>query len=706
MPVLDPNQNPVTTTSTPVLQDWGFSPATITVDHYIGEAVPAPFTVATTFKDVMGTGIAQGYTNVKYKTYLMAPDDLTGICAMSGPLYTNGALVAYNNGISDDMVYTFANLNVLLPDTYNFIAHHEIRGMAPGSDAMTLISQATFNLKLRVFPATAPQFSPSPIVYNWILSSAGPLASAALTITTSGDWVIKSPPGFYFNDPGGVTLVQPAPWGGAEMSGTGNKTFTLAMFASVVPEVITQNPMYFNLELNGGILQVPIQVNFLQPSGMFLETQSLHFVAYKGISNANPQFVHIYWPGTYDFVVPPWLEIFPHPASYNMNCGFYVLSADNMEPGVYEFDVVITNEAGTETLGTIHVVYEVIGAIISPYPADGHAYTLDRDFLEFSSQYDNTYFEMQLNVRAYDFYSQAYKDYSYPFKIALFNRRQQFNIGQVVHRLMADMPGLIQEGPEPYFPAEVSLDVKEKSSVDPDFLNEYQVSNIQFIAGLRPQLSAGCGFLDINPGASRVTPSAYYFLNCVVKNYPVLEIYKNGTLANYFGITEGLRTLKLDFANNGAAPGDVFEYRLVTPAGSVSKFFKVIPESFESNYIIWENEYKLKGTLECTGDYKLASEFENRTQTLFLKLVDVLAKLESTKVCRLTINTGWLLKSDIASIESLMRAKRAALLQGDRVINLVPTSKSITNTDNRRELISFDLEFEINRQYNEEIYML
>ncbi len=706
MPVLSNNQFPITTTSTPILQDWGFSPASITIDHYLGEALPAPINVATTFKDVDGTPAVSYLGDLKYRTYISS-NALVPVCVvLSSPdsLYTGSTVYNdYQNGLQGTMVYTFQNLNLLTPGTYTFNAVHQIRGIN-GSGGYSTVSQVNFVIKIRVYPSTAPTFTPSTIIYNWVLGSAGPLASGALQISGT-NWLIKAPAGFAFSNPPGTTVVQPTSWGGAELSGGGTVSFVMAMFSTVVPAVLNDNPLFFTLEINGGVLNIPVQVNFIQENGLFLSKSNLEFTSYIGISNAYPKFVDVYWPGTYDFVVPPWLEVSPHPTGYNMTCGFYPLAADNMAPGIYEFDVLVTNEAGTVVLGSIHVVYNVIGAILMPYPAGGNAFTLDRNFIEFTSQYDNTYFEVQLTARAYDFYGLTFKDYSYPFKVALFNRKQQFNIGQVVHRLMAGLPDYLQEADEPYFPAEVSLQVKEKSTVDADFLQEYQVNNIRFIAGLQPELKAGCGILDINPGAARVTPGAYVFVNFVVRNFAQVNILKNGTLINPYSVNDGVRTAKLDFINLGAAPGDVCEFRLVTSAGNLSKFFKVFPDGRESNVIIWENEYKLKSVLECTGDYKIASELENRTQSLFLQLVDVLQKLESTKVSKLTINTGWLLKSDKPTIESLCRAKRAALLLDGRIINLVPVTKTVSNVDNTEALISYDLEFEINRNFNEEIYM-
>ena len=53
-----------------------------------------------------------------------------------------------------------------------------------------------------------------------------------------------------------------------------------------------------------------------------------------------------------------------------------------------------------------------------------------------------------------------------------------------------------------------------------------------------------------------------------------------------------------------------------------------------------------------------------------------------------------------------MRANRVWLENGNKVINLRPTGKSILNVDSERELIDFTLEFEINKKYDEETYSL
>ena len=53
-----------------------------------------------------------------------------------------------------------------------------------------------------------------------------------------------------------------------------------------------------------------------------------------------------------------------------------------------------------------------------------------------------------------------------------------------------------------------------------------------------------------------------------------------------------------------------------------------------------------------------------------------------------------------------MRSKRAWLPLADKTIELRPLSKTMVNQDTERELIDYTIEFQINRQYNEETYSL
>jgi hypothetical protein len=53
----------------------------------------------------------------------------------------------------------------------------------------------------------------------------------------------------------------------------------------------------------------------------------------------------------------------------------------------------------------------------------------------------------------------------------------------------------------------------------------------------------------------------------------------------------------------------------------------------------------------------LVPEGEFKSQTIYVDMVERLEHLSSSKEVKLYLNTGWLLFSDIDTIESLMRSK-------------------------------------------------
>ena len=718
---INPGNNTVQTNSTPVMQDWAFSPASISLVYYQGQPMPAAQVVATQFKDMIGLAATQAGTNFQYRLYAgIAQGASTNHILIAGTsiLPTGSGWAAYTNGMSGNMTYSFQVLNILSPGTYTFPVYHQIRATFNGIPQT--IAERILYIKITVYPSTAPGiFTPDGLNFVRTIGSPADVLKQ-VQVTSTAFWSLSVPYGFGFTPEPGVTIIQTSD-GGHLASGTGNKVIHIVCSSMVEPSVIAQNPMPFTLAVNGGQQDLPMTVTFVGSSGLFLQYASLHYIGYKGISEAAPKTVGISYPGAYTIVLPPFITG-PAAGQNNGNYTFIALSTANMAAGQYTGKIKIYRASDNAILGNIEVVYDVIANIQSPYRPRAFAFTLDDEYITLTSELEDTYYDIMLKADIYDYYAETYKQESFPFKVRLFQKKQIFSIGDTIHKLMKGLPHFEDVVQDPYIPAIVSLDITERSDTDPDYSLPLQLNNIKFIAGRKPKLEGGNGVLDLNPEPSRITASGYTYLNFLVGGYlSSLHVYRyrgsEVTPVSSTHMSVGIKTIKVDMAAIGAAPGDIFEYRLqagffdIDPAMggetivSVSKFYKVFPDALESNYIIWENEYKLRSCIEFTGDFTVKSEFDNRTQSLMDQLKEVLVKLESNKSSKLTINTGYLLKSDKPSIESLCRAKRAALVFPDgKIINLVPIQKSIVNVDNKQELIDFDVEFEINRQFNEEIY--
>lgn len=238
------------------------------------------------------------------------------------------------------------------------------------------------------------------------------------------------------------------------------------------------------------------------------------------------------------------------------------------------------------------------------------------------------------------------------------------------------------------------------------------ISNeIPFLAGLSKGIT-NLGFLDFNILPNRGTKNGFAILNIVYPtgNYELRTI-KNGTQVSAVALpssTDVVVCKKVYFS--AFAKGDVIQYTVdivgQNNALAPKKTFKLFPEGNYSNSIVWENEFLLQSALECTGTASIKSDFEFISQKVFENLVEILEHLSSSKEVKLYINTGWLLRTDVDTIESLMRSKRAWLIKPNGNIALRPVGKSMINQDLDRELIEFSLEFIINRTYDEETYSL
>lgn len=347
--------------------------------------------------------------------------------------------------------------------------------------------------------------------------------------------------------------------------------------------------------------------------------------------------------------------------------------------------------------------------LINPYIVNQQAFTLDNNYFEAFSQATDTYFQFDTTIKVFDFFTNVQTVHVLYQKLVLFKGKSKINIGKLIHRLMANF-----EAPNTnqyqYKLAEIQINCAEKKQIGDTVVRSGTSSIIKFAAGLSRGITT-TGFLDFNLKMNRVTKSSFAYLNILIPsgNFE-LRTVKNGTVVT---------TLLLP-ASNGKIicqkvtfetfnQGDVIDFVLDAVGGTssaISKSFVIFPEGIYSNTLVWENEFLLQSALECTGSATIKSEIEFQSQKVYDNFVEKLNYLSSSKEVRFTINTGWLILTDVDTIESLMRSKRVWLTKDNGMIALRPVGKSIVNQDTERELIDFTLEFIINRNYDEETYSL
>lgn len=348
--------------------------------------------------------------------------------------------------------------------------------------------------------------------------------------------------------------------------------------------------------------------------------------------------------------------------------------------------------------------------VTEPYSND-FAFTLDplEYILNQSTSGTDTFFQITTFITVFKFQSSDTIDYVIPEKALPFNGLQKFSLGRTIHDLM-DRFETVGPGAFQYHPVEVVVSVEEKLMADNTLIAAQQLPVRKFVAGYSRGLSdVGLLFYTGNLPA-RVTKNSFKYINMVLPapGYE-LQIFRNGTLFNTIslGSLDDVCTFKLTF--DQFTQGDVIEVKLElagssTSLGLPSRKFHVWPSGKKSNIIVWEDEFLLKQSIEFTGEYSMPNDFDNDLNSTYQLFKDVSEKVSDTVSSKLIINTGFVSPNDFPEIFSLSKSKRAWWLRNGEYIPMVTVPKNLPALNSQDQLVSYNLEFILNRKSNEETY--
>ena len=720
---LDINQANTETSNEVEFQSWSPIPA-ITYYYYntnVPAGVPTPFSIIHNIKDVIGTPLAVGYNSFKMEVNRYGYQNSTPTWFRTDVLVSNvsvDTVIPLENGMQYTSNHQLLNFTFLSPGTYSAFMQFKIYGRKPLFNTWHLIETHIHEIRLIV---SNELFTVSPSNLNFVhYAPTLPMASKELTVSGPTTWNLYVPSKFTLSTAeSGVTIsTLPGTFSGTVATSSGTKVLVIALSEDFNDDPPPSTlPGVFLLTKDTTVLKtVPFFINLLSIDEYFsIDPSELFFSAVKGFSEPEVLFVEANSiSNDITFTCSPWLIVTAGQKEIDgvLKDGFYVtpISTVNMIAGNYNgfIDFMSTIEAEDYTI-SVAVFYELIGFITSPYNQD-KAFTLDNKMYKLTTESSNSYFEVVQTIKTFDFFTDVEKETIIPEKHPLFNRNTEFNASLRIHRLMSrfEKPN---DNYYQYIPAELVMSVKERAILDDEVIQETVLPIQKFVAGLSDNVTVPFSFLDMNPNIRRVTKSSYLYLNLLLPNEPVsLEIYKNGELISTVVLPVSLGKIvsyKVDFS--AFNQGDVIKYKLGSLFPSfgqdVSKSFAVFPEGRYSNHVIWEDEFLLQSVLECTGSFNLKTDLQFTSQKTFKNLVEVLNHLEVIKESKFTISTGWIMKNDQITIESLMSTKRAWMaLPNNQFIELRPLSKSIINIDSERELIDYTIEFQINRTNNAKTY--
>lgn len=706
----------------PLFQDWGNSIRSEA--YYNPNYVFIPPFMSFPVKDFIGVPEFSQYTQFRVEVlqpsnYIVSPTALTGMSA--------NPHVLTENGTTFSQTPTMQNLGLIPDGTYLHQYTFIVTGLSNGS--WTQLSVHNYYLRL-IKTSTSIVWSPP----NFAITHQQGLPFQWHEINIDGpSWKLATNSRIILDsDDVDVTIVELIGSLGWQASGSGAKVVKFKL--SNYYDTGTPDPSTLNQIINvllGNNSQagfINVNINILVNGFIYSDITNMHFEGFKGILEPEKQFV-----GVSAAIEPieieksPWLIVEASTSQsgvFPFQNGFDIkpIATSNMTPGFYTGFVrfYVNNDDDTyfpigEYSRTVTVTYQLFGDIVSPYDNNHIALTLTPDFYQFFAQLHNTYFDMTLKLKVFDFQNnETLKQVN--LKVALFEQKALEYLGKLVHRLMTT-PHLTNS--LSCKPAELIIDVSEKNVLTHEVVRSFTSTSQKFIAGFNEKRLGNVflksQFLNINRKAKRVYDNQYYYLSWYQEptDETFYETKKNGEDIFIGFLNVNQETVNCKSFKVNANQADVFELKIYQNPENLpveDLFFEVeqietlicFPPPKHWHDIVWVDEFKLLKNFIFGGEFTIESEKEFIQNRKYNGIFEALENIDVTNIKKLIINTGWMLKTDTETIDSLMNSEKVDLIKSywnngiiQESIGLTPISKKIINENSTDMTIEMTVEFEI-----------
>lgn len=718
----------VNTPSTQAFQNWESVPNP--TNFFYVQTSPSglfPAIITLKIKDIIGTAEASGYVEFRLKAMKFyfgttSPVDWLLVNSLLMSANITGSPTTFpisNSGILDTLNLSIQNLALVNIGTHECRISFSIEGKT-SANVWNEITNYQHIARLSVYENEQTTWSEDDFILNHYQGTPRP----EKTITINGpQWTIVTPIDFILEstDPS-VTIVTTTSPSGIQYSasGSGEKEIKLKIGDYFDTSAALLNPNYNRaLMVIAGASTLVGSINFilnvLTPGDFLVNPSPLNFEATKGGTEPLAIDVFVFAQNAYSISHPSWLLVTPSqensPGNY-ANLNVVPISHANLSGGTYSGNIELTSIVGGSTVTIeIPVTYVLHEFVSSPYSTTLFNFTKDPLFFEFYTQTNDTYFDIKMNVEIFDWHFQTglSKNYVIPFKVPLYNKRQRENIGLRIDKMISRLVDPLFENSNLYNAANVNLEITEKTYPAHEVVRNTTLSTIPFLAGVTPKNKNGnTAFLEISEGTKRIANAKFDFVNLLLQPGQIYdcEILRNGISIEQFQITSLTPSYLyvMDFESIEPVLGDVIEFKIfVNATDFISKKYLVFPEAEYTNMILWEDEFKLIQSYEFTGKHSIKSDFTFQNSNQKRNLIDYIKGIDSKDVEKVTINSGFVPKSDIEIVKNIVKAKRVWIyISQNNLVEMVNETKSIINDDVDRELNSFDLEFTINKKRHEE----
>jgi hypothetical protein len=358
----------------------------------------------------------------------------------------------------------------------------------------------------------------------------------------------------------------------------------------------------------------------------------------------------------------------------------------------------------------------------NPFSPGNLYFTKALDFLKFTSSTMGTYiyFDIEIKVFKLDTYEPII--YNRNYKLPLFQGKEEFHIGTIVHDLLEEINDLTEFVPTyktnyhktQYRPAEITISFEEKTfgATVPNLISA-DLPMFKMAKGYKPFMTDGqLALLTVSQQEiTRITPQSFIGTSFVYFGTPRIVVKKNNLIIDDFEIEPVDNQVIYSYFRfiNNLKPGDSIEIIIINGLETRSQRHLVFQNGLESTYFFFENDNGLVEPYEFSGRRRVSTPLKHITTPKFKNLQAYKQKVKTEIEQTMTVNTGQLTKTDHRIITSICKSLNVWCSfdnPSGPYFKVDSTTSKITNQDTSTNEEGFDIDFNLLENADASIYPL
>lgn len=419
-----------------------------------------------------------------------------------------------------------------------------------------------------------------------------------------------------------------------------------------VPESGTVNNQYRIFgPSNEFITAFDINLLVLNDNGFGVNPDSYYFEVIKNTTEKTG-ILNIINPNNLEFTIekPDWLIISSSSGNSTMDINI-ATNTSSIPPAIYEDFIIVSYNGGTISIPVTLNLKQFI-----TFDDSDNDFCLDIQPVKFSKikELANS---VKITMKATYVVMGVTTIVNQIFSIPYINDKASFDLGKKLHN---------------YFPRyrnhlfEISNTIEFMKAIDCELiLEEIDVNN----SSLMSETVSG---IKLYPGS---IPAMYP----VFTNYGFRKKNK-GTVAFI-----SHRTSNSVLLEKIVNPADTLNY-----GGSNINIYP-LPDSFRPVHMHWENQNLVPDWFTFTGDYSINLDFTHIASKNVLK--SLMQKFDTTKIKKLNINTGFMIKNEVEMLEEMIMNRLVFFKIGSKIYEAYNVTPKLIFESSSETIIERDLEF-------------